>query len=119
METLSEPPPVELVIGQTTEEFQILHVVLRVPAVGVEVLGMLRVPEELRWDRGVVINGRAPVWLYAALVHLCHPARWIATVDPRLGGAVVVVRHHPDAPAIGQVIPLAPELIAIPTQAAD
>lgn len=57
-------------------------------------------------DRGVVLNGRAPIWLMAALSHEYHPARWVATFDPRLGGAVVVSRHHKEAPQVGEVVPV-------------
>lgn len=54
--------------------------------------------------KGVIISGRGPVWGYAMIVHAAHPARWIATVDPRLG-AVVVQSHVPEMRA-GDVIPL-------------
>lgn len=53
---------------------------------------------------GVVISGRGPIWLYAALVHHYHPAAWVATFDPRLGGGVVVERHTHDSPALGEII---------------
>ena len=43
--------------------------------------------------RGVILSGRGPVWLYAYLVHHYHPVAWIATYDPRVGGAVVVQSH--------------------------
>jgi len=55
---------------------------------------------------GVVISGRGPVWLYAALVHHFHPAAWVATFDPRLAGGVVTQRHVHLAPPIGEVISL-------------
>lgn len=58
----------------------------------------------LTWAKGVVIEGRAPVWVYAALVHECHPARWVGTADPRLG-VIVIETHHPEV-EVGQVIPL-------------
>lgn len=44
----------------------------------------------------VVLSGRAPVWLYAYLVHFYHPTKAVATYDPRLGGAVVVQSHVRD-----------------------
>jgi len=55
---------------------------------------------------GVIISGRLPVWVYAALVHHYHPRPWVGTYDPRLGGGVVVSRHHPDAPAVGTIVPV-------------
>lgn len=52
----------------------------------------------------VVLSGRLPVWAFAALAHTYHPRPWVGTFDPRLGGAVVVARHTPDAPAVISVI---------------
>jgi len=40
-----------------------------------------------------VLSGCAPVWAFARLVHHFHPASWVATFDPRLGGGVVVATH--------------------------
>ena len=51
-----------------------------------------------------IISGRLPVWAFAALVHLFHPRPWVATFDPRLGGGVVVSRHHRDGPDLGAVV---------------
>jgi CRISPR-associated protein Csx3 len=61
--------------------------------------------EKLTWAKGVVIEGRGPVWLYAYLVHECHPAKWVGTYDPRLG--VVVVETHSPEVSVGQMIELA------------
>ena len=54
--------------------------------------------------KGVILSGRCPIWLMAALAHEYHATRWVATFDPRLGGGVVVSRHHKQAPDIGAVI---------------
>jgi CRISPR-associated protein Csx3 len=45
----------------------------------------------------VVIEGRAPVWMYGMAFHRLHgsPAGAVAVYDPRLG-AVVVASHHPN-----------------------
>lgn len=43
--------------------------------------------------KGVVLSGRGPVWLYCRLAHSYHFVKWVATHDPRLGGAVVVMSH--------------------------
>ena len=69
-----------------------------------EDLRSLSLPPGLDTTGGVVISGRAPIWLYAHLVHELHPTAWVATYDPRLG-AVVVVTHSRLVQA-GQVIPL-------------
>lgn len=55
--------------------------------------------------KGVILSGRLPVWAYGALVHKFHPAKWVATFDPRLKGGVVVATHDSKT-CIGTVIPL-------------
>jgi CRISPR-associated protein Csx3 len=64
----------------------------------------LQLPETIDWRQGVVIEGRAPIWLYGYLVHLCHPALWVACYDSRLGAVVVATHTH--AVTVGQVLPL-------------
>ncbi|WP_072619166.1 CRISPR-associated ring nuclease Crn3/Csx3 [Spirulina major] len=68
----------------------------------------LRLPEGVNWSQGVILNGRAPIWVYAYLVHECHAAAWVACYDPRLGGAVVVESHRKGV-NVAQVIALTPE----------
>lgn len=65
----------------------------------------LTLPAGIDTTRGVMITGRAPIWLYAHLVHELHPTAWVGCYDPRLGGGVVVATHSRQA-RIGQVIPL-------------
>ena len=67
-------------------------------------LSGLALPAGIDPRKGVLISGRAPVWLYAYLVHECHPTLWVACFDPRLG-AVVTSTHSRDV-QVGQVIPL-------------
>ena len=62
-------------------------------------------PPEVDFRKGVVISGRAPVWLFAYLVHFYHPATWVGTFDPRLGGAVIVASHTPGVRP-GDVVPV-------------
>ena len=64
----------------------------------------LRLPIGLDPKKGVVISGRAPVWLYVYLAHECHPTAWVACFDPRLGAVVTFTHSH--AVKIGQIIPL-------------
>ncbi|MDW8284371.1 MAG: CRISPR-associated ring nuclease Crn3/Csx3 [Myxococcales bacterium] len=56
----------------------------------------------------VVVEGRAPLWLYGRALHQLHgsPAGAIAFYDPRLG-AVVVASHSP-AWTEGQVLEVTP-----------
>ena len=98
--TLSEP--------QTTDNlrFQLLSVALTsldrlmTPAD----LRSLRLPPGIDPTGGIVISGRAPIWLYAHLVHELHPTAWVACYDPRLGAVVVTTHCH--QVRIGQIIPL-------------
>lgn len=55
-------------------------------------------------DKGVVISGRGPVWVFVALAEKFHPCKWVASLDPRIG-AVVCGCHSPER-RIGEVIPL-------------
>jgi CRISPR-associated protein Csx3 len=72
----------------------------------------LSLPEGLIWSQGVVIEGKAPIWLYGFLVHACHPSAWVACFDPRLGesaptsGGAVVVSTHSRVVEVGQVLVL-------------
>jgi CRISPR-associated protein Csx3 len=53
----------------------------------------LRLPSELNPTQGVVLEGRAPIWVYAYLVHECHATAWVGCFDPRQQGAIVVETH--------------------------
>ena len=54
---------------------------------------------------GVVLSGKLPQWLWAALVRDCECA-WVAVVQPQVGGAVVV-RREGEGPAVGEVVRVA------------
>lgn len=69
-------------------------------------------PPNVEGTQGVVISGRGPVWLYAALAHHYHVTAWVGTFDPRLGGAVVTSRHSSSAPGVGTVVTLPKETAA-------
>ncbi len=73
-------------------------------------LTRLDLPEETRGSEpgGLVLSGRGPIWLYGHLLHRAHVFAWCAVYDPRLQGAVVVMRHTPDSPALGQIVPVSP-----------
>lgn len=44
-------------------------------------------------NRGVILSGRGPIWLYGFLVHYYHPCIYVALHDPRFEAAVVVQTH--------------------------
>ncbi|WP_457679146.1 CRISPR-associated ring nuclease Crn3/Csx3 [Thermovibrio sp.] len=78
-----------------------------------EIEGGITTPEEafqvelpkVPLNKGLILSGRGPIWLYGRLIHHYHPSRWIGVFDPRLNGAVVVASHWP-AVKPGQVIKL-------------
>ncbi|GAB4208011.1 MAG: hypothetical protein Fur006_66480 [Coleofasciculaceae cyanobacterium] len=109
-------PPIELrVIPNQTQAglaYQHLHIRISNPNRIIEPQDLkgLELPKDMIWSQGVVIEGKAPIWLYGYLVHECHPAAWVACFDPRLGeasphsgGAVVVSTHSPKV-SVGQVL---------------
>jgi CRISPR-associated protein Csx3 len=61
----------------------------------------LKLPAGIDFTQGIVIEGKAPIWLYGYLVHECHPAAWVGCYDPRLG--VVVVSTHTHNVSISEV----------------
>lgn len=54
----------------------------------------IQIPD-LDFSKGVVIEGRAPIWVYCYLAHACHPSTWLGTYDPRLG-IIICSTHNPD-----------------------
>lgn len=63
-------------------------------------------PGQVAAHKGVILDGRMPLWVAAHLTHEYHAGAWIGVNSPRDGGAVVVSRHTPNAPQIGEVVPL-------------
>lgn len=77
-------------------------------------LPKLSIPAHLDTRGGVVISGRAPIWIYSYLVHALHPTAWVACYDPRLGA--VVVATHSTHTNIGQVLPIDPQNFTPPNR---
>jgi CRISPR-associated protein Csx3 len=88
----------ELIPHQTLEglPYQHLKIILTSPdgIIQPEDLKSLMIPESLNPTQGVILEGKASIWLYGCLVHLCHATAWVGCYDPRLGGAVVVESHQ-------------------------
>ncbi|MBA4848976.1 CRISPR-associated ring nuclease Crn3/Csx3 [Emticicia sp. BO119] len=57
------------------------------------------------YNKGVIISGRGPIWLYGVLIHHFHPTRFIATFEPRLNAGVVIETHETEF-HIGDLIDL-------------
>lgn len=60
-------------------------------------------PPKVNSTKGVILSGRGPIWLYCYLTHYYHPTKFIATYDPRLGGAIVV-ESHDTKHRVGEVV---------------
>lgn len=60
-------------------------------------LKYFKLPESMKdgdgSGKGVVISGKAPIWVYGRLTGMCHMFAWVATHDPRLGAAIVTETH--------------------------
>lgn len=62
---------------------------------------------ELPVGRGLIISGRAPVWVFSYLTEqYCRNVPWVATFDPSLKGAVVTATRSENTPSIGEVVTL-------------
>jgi CRISPR-associated protein Csx3 len=57
---------------------------------------------EVPFDKGIILSGRGPIWLFARLIHHYHPTKWVAVHDPRIG--YIVVQSHCPEKKEGQVI---------------
>ena len=86
------------------KNFQILEIELKSNGqIEPEDLKNLKLPKALDFTKGVIIFGKAPVWLFAFLSHELHIAKWVATFDPRIG-AIVVQSHGVHSPQKGEII---------------
>jgi CRISPR-associated protein Csx3 len=64
----------------------------------------IRIPATIDPTAGVILSGRAPIWLYSYLVHELHAVAWLGCFDPRLG-AIIVASHQPGV-EVGQTLPI-------------
>ncbi|GAA6622108.1 CRISPR-associated ring nuclease Crn3/Csx3 [Scytonema sp. NUACC26] len=67
-----------------------------------EFLRELELPEGINFNYGVVIDGKAPNWLYSYLTYRCQNAAWVGCYYPQLEGSVVVHSNTPTV-EVGQV----------------
>lgn len=89
---------------QQSNDFQLLEINLKGNGlIEPSDLKRAKLPKGIDFRKGVVIYGKAPVWLFAFLSHELHIAKWVATFDPRVG-AVVVQSHDTNSPQKGDII---------------
>ena len=103
----------QLFPNQTTAGLTYQHLRIRITApqgiIEPSALTELTLPP-LVGSQGIVLEGKAPIWLYACLVHACHASVWVACFDPRLGddrlqsGGAVVVASHSSQVNVGQIV---------------
>ena len=67
-------------------------------------------PPNVPKNKGVILSGRGPVWLFSFLTHAYHPTRFIGIYDPRMKGAVIVETHWPGY-EVGDVVEVAADEI--------
>ncbi len=100
-------------ISPKDENFQILDIFLAIGRIRPNVISSLQpnvisslnLLQGIDPNKGVIINGRAPIWLYARLVQLCQSAIWIAIYDPK-DGAIIVASRSATELQVGNVIPV-------------
>ena len=114
---LGEPPmdaPVQFLTKPAT---QWLHITCVLPSAYVDYDGLDRIPSPVVPARsGIILDGKIPHWLYAALGLTYRSAPWLAVHQPQLGsdlgqdgspsGGAVIVRSSDDRFAVGTTIPL-------------
>jgi CRISPR-associated protein Csx3 len=82
-------------------QFTVVEFIIKEP-LQPEILQTLEMPD-INPIKGLIISGRGPIWLYCFLTHYYHPTKFIATYDPRLGGAVIIETHNPGY-RIGEIV---------------
>ena len=103
----------QLFPNQKTADLTCQHLRIRITApqgiIEPSALTELTLPP-LVGSQGIVLEGKAPIWIYSCLVHACHASVWVACFDPRLGdgrprsGGAVVVASHSLQVSVGQIL---------------
>lgn len=103
---MSECSKIKLTVIDTDKDYQILDIrILNDGLLDPSDLSKIALPDNLITTKGVVLCGKASIWLYAYLLHNLHHCLWLATFDPRRG-AVVVQNHQPNGRKEGDIIPI-------------
>ncbi len=70
-----------------------------------EEMSRLAMPLELDWQKGIILYGRAPIWLYGHLVDRFQDFPWVGCYDIRSKTAIVVKSNVPELEP-GDTIPI-------------
>lgn len=108
---MKQPDVILKCITIAEREFQILDIFMNSARIQPCVMKSLDLPE-VDNQKGIIINGRAPIWLYAYIVQQYREAKWIATYDPK-EGAIIVISNSSDRNP-GEIIPTTEVLPYLP-----
>lgn len=82
-----------LKLDKTELEYDILHVTLTTAIIKVEDAIQVKFPLGFDEQKGLIINGRGPIWLYLILYRRIkneQSVAWLAQFDPQVNGAVKI-----------------------------
>jgi len=91
-------PTIILNLLTTHLEYDFLEFFFTTDKIKIEEAIGLQLPEGMDKNKGIVINGRGPIWLYLILyrkIKESNAAKWIAQFDPQLGGAAKIESNDP------------------------
>jgi len=81
---------IELKILSSPKDYQIFKININGNGIiSPEILKSIHLPSNTNPKMGVIIYGKAPIWLYTFLSHELHFVLWVATFDPRIGAIIV------------------------------
>lgn len=90
---------------QDGRSYQHLHIRLTQPRIELSDLQDIQFPWLVEGNQGIVLEGRAPLWVYGYLMQYCQKAAWVGCYEPRLMAAIVAVERGSSS-LLGQVLPL-------------
>jgi CRISPR-associated protein Csx3 len=76
---------------QDGRSYQHLHIRLVKPRIELSDLQDIQFPWDVEENQGVVLEGKAPLWVYGYLMQVCQKAAWVGCYEPRLMAAIVAV----------------------------
>jgi len=92
---MTELPNIQLELEtQADKSFDILNIKLNAESIAPSDMIGLELPTNIDTRKGIVLNGKSPLWLTAYLVHQCHIFSFVCTNDTRLG-YIVTQSHNP------------------------
>jgi CRISPR-associated protein Csx3 len=75
--------------GDNNQTYQTLIINLASPIIEVGVLTTLDFPDNLDRNRGLILYGKAPIWVYTNLIHQLADLPWLACFDIKVGAVII------------------------------